>query len=41
MDYTITLETLEDFLNALARHCAHQVVAWVILYTWVDPLHLG
>ena len=32
MDYTSTLETLEGLSNALARHCAHHVRAWKILY---------
>ena len=32
MDYTSTLETLELFSNALARHCTHQVSAWATLY---------
>ena len=35
MDYTSTLETLEGFLNAVARHCTNQVVAWAILYAFV------
>ena len=35
MDYTSTLETLEDFSNALARHCTHQVLALAILYASV------
>ena len=35
MDYTSTLETLEGFSNALARHCAHQVGDWAILYPLV------
>ena len=32
MDYTSTLETLDGFSNALARHCTHQVWAWATLY---------
>ena len=32
MEYTSTLETLEGFLSALARHYKHQVGVWVILY---------
>ena len=32
MDYTSTLETLEGFSNALARHYTHQVGAWAIFY---------
>ena len=32
MDYTSTLETLEGLSNDLARHCAHHVGAWKILY---------
>ena len=32
MDYTSTLETLEGPSNALARHSAHHVRAWEILY---------
>ena len=35
MEHTSALETVEDFLKALARHCTHQVVAWVILYAMV------
>ena len=35
MDYTSTLETLEGLSNALARHCAHHVGAWKILYVMV------
>ena len=35
MDYTITLETLEGLLNALATHIAHHVGAWKILYVLV------
>ena len=33
MDYTSPLETFEGFSIALARHCAHQVGDWAILYT--------
>ena len=33
MEYTSTLETLEDCLSALARHYKHQVGVWVILYS--------
>ena len=33
MDYTSAIETLEGLLNAIARHCAHHVGAWEILYT--------
>ena len=32
MEYTSTLETLEGFSNAFARHYKHQVEAWAILY---------
>ena len=32
MDYTSTLETLEGLSNDLARHCAHHIAAWEILY---------
>ena len=32
MEYRSTLETLEGFSSALARHCKHQVGAWAILY---------
>ena len=32
MEYTSTLETLEGFSSALARHWKHQVGAWAILY---------
>ena len=35
MDYTSTLETLEGLSNALARHSAHNVGAWEIIYTLV------
>ena len=35
MDYTSTLETLEGLSNALARHSAHHVRAWEILYALV------
>ena len=35
MDYTSTLETLEGLSNALARHFAHHVRAWEILYAFV------
>ena len=35
MDYTSTLETLEVFSNALARHYAHQVADRAILYPLV------
>ena len=35
MDYTSTLETLEGLSNALARHCAHHVGAWEIIYAMV------
>ena len=35
MDYTSTLETLEGLSNALARHPAHHVGAWEILYAFV------
>ena len=35
MDYTSTLETLEGLSNALARHLAHHVGAWEILYCLV------
>ena len=35
MDYRSSLETLEDLSNALARHYAHQVGAWAILYPLV------
>ena len=36
MDYTSTLETLESLSNALARHCAHHIGAWKILYVMVN-----
>ena len=32
MEYTSTLEILEGFSSALARHCTHQYGAWAILY---------
>ena len=32
MDYTSTLESLEDLSNALARHFADRVGAWEILH---------
>ena len=32
MDCTSTLDTLEGFSSAIARHCKHQVGAWAILY---------
>ena len=32
MYYTSTLETLKGVSNAIARHCAHYVGAWEILY---------
>ena len=32
MEYTSTLETLEGFSSALARHSKHQIGAWAILY---------
>ena len=35
MNYTSTLGTLEGLSNALARHCAHHVGAWEILYGYV------
>ena len=35
MDYASTLETLESLLNALARHCAHHVGAFKMLYILV------
>ena len=35
MDYASTLDTLEGLSNALARHCAHHVGAWKILYMMV------
>ena len=36
MEYASSLETLEGLLNALARHCAHHVGAWEILYVMVE-----
>ena len=38
IDYTSTLETFECLSNALARHCAHHVGAWEILYALVKVL---
>ena len=35
MEYTSKLETLEALSNALARHCAHHLGAWEILYPLV------
>ena len=35
MDYTSTLESLEDLSNALARHFADHVGAWEILHAFV------
>ena len=35
MDYKCTLETLEGLANALARHSAHHVWVWEILYGFV------
>ena len=35
MDYARTLETLESLSNALARHCAHHVGAFEMLYILV------
>ena len=35
MDYTSTLETLEGLSNAIARHCAHYIGTWEILYALV------
>ena len=35
MDNSSTLETLEGLSNALARHSAHHVGAWEILYNLV------
>ena len=35
MDYASSLENLEGLSNALARHCAHHVGAWEILYAMV------
>ena len=35
MDYTSTLGTLEGLSKALARHSAHYVGAWEILYALV------
>ena len=32
MEYTSTLQTLEGFSSALARHYKHQVGGWAILY---------
>ena len=32
MEFTSTLETLEGFSSALAKHYKHQVGAWSILY---------
>ena len=36
MHYTIALEALEGFSNALSRHCTQEVVAWAILYAFVN-----
>ena len=33
MEYTSTLETLEGFSSALARHCKHQVGDWAIIHS--------
>ena len=38
MDCTSTLETLEGLSNDLARHCAHHIVAWEILYGLVKVI---
>ena len=35
MDYVSTLETLEGLSNALARHCAHHVGTFEMLYILV------
>ena len=35
MDNASTLETLESLSIAFARHCAHHVGAWEILYAMV------
>ena len=35
MDYSSTLETFEGLSNALARHTAHLVRTWEILYALV------
>ena len=38
MDYTSTLENLEGLSNNLARHCAHHIGAWEILYGLVKVI---
>ena len=38
MDYTSTLETLQGLSNDLARHCAHHIGAWEILYGLVKVI---
>ena len=38
MDYTSTLETLEGLSYDLARHCAHHIRAWEILYGLVKVI---
>ena len=38
MHFTSAPEALEGFLNALAIHCTHQVVAWAILYALVKVM---
>ena len=41
MEYTSTLETIEDFWMSLSRCSEHQVGAWAILYTLVRLVVLG
>ena len=38
MDSTSTLETRQGLSNDLARHCAHHIGAWEILYGLVKVI---